>query len=110
MAEPHITPPRLTLRGITKIYPGCVANDSIDLNIEPAEIHALLGENGAGKSTLMKVIYGLVRPDQGEVLWDGLPIDIKDPAHARKLGIDFEDLQEFGFDVYNNNCGGSGCM
>ncbi|WP_432695272.1 ABC transporter ATP-binding protein [Marinobacterium sp. YM272] len=87
MAEPHITPPRLTLRGITKIYPGCVANDSIDLNIEAAEIHALLGENGAGKSTLMKVIYGLVKADRGEVLWDGLPIDIKDPAQARKLGI-----------------------
>jgi len=87
MAEPHITPPRLTLRGITKSYPGCLANDSIDLNIEPAEIHALLGENGAGKSTLMKVIYGLVKPDRGELLWDGLPIDIRDPAHARKLGI-----------------------
>ncbi|SEF83048.1 ABC transporter ATP-binding protein [Marinobacterium lutimaris] len=87
MAEAHITPPRLTLRRITKIYPGCVANDSIDLNIEPAEIHALLGENGAGKSTLMKVIYGLVKPDQGEVLWDGMPVEIKDPAQARKLGI-----------------------
>ncbi|KEA61816.1 ABC transporter ATP-binding protein [Marinobacterium lacunae] len=87
MAEPHVTPPRLTLRGITKAYPGCLANDSIDLNIEPAEIHALLGENGAGKSTLMKVIYGLVKPDHGELLWDGLPIDIRDPAHARKLGI-----------------------
>lgn len=87
MPEPHITPPRLTLRGITKAYPGCIANDSIDLSIAPAEIHALLGENGAGKSTLMKVIYGLVKPDRGELLWDGLPVDIRDPAHARKLGI-----------------------
>jgi len=87
MPEPHITPPRLTLRGITKAYPGCIANDSIDLSIEPAEIHALLGENGAGKSTLMKVIYGLVKPDRGELLWDGLPVQISDPAHARKLGI-----------------------
>ncbi len=80
-------PPRLTLRGITKVYPGCVANDGIDLTIAPAEIHALLGENGAGKSTLMKVIYGLVKPDRGELLWDGLPIEVRDPAHARKLGI-----------------------
>ena len=83
----HPIPPRLTLRGITKQYPGCLANDDIHLDIAPAEIHALLGENGAGKSTLMKVIYGLVKPDRGEILWDGLPLDVKDPAHARKLGI-----------------------
>lgn len=80
-------PSRLTLRGITKTYPGCVANDRIHLDIAPAEIHALLGENGAGKSTLMKIIYGLVKPDQGEVLWDGAPIQINDPSHARRLGI-----------------------
>ncbi|RTE65064.1 ABC transporter ATP-binding protein [Amphritea opalescens] len=80
-------PPRLTLRGISKQYPGCLANDDIHLDIAPAEIHALLGENGAGKSTLMKVIYGLVKPDRGELLWDGLPIEVKDPAHARKMGI-----------------------
>lgn len=79
--------PRLTLRGISKQYPGCLANDDIHLDIAPAEIHALLGENGAGKSTLMKVIYGLVKPDSGELLWDGLPIEVKDPAHARKMGI-----------------------
>ncbi|MDO6460845.1 ABC transporter ATP-binding protein [Granulosicoccaceae sp. 1_MG-2023] len=78
---------RLTLRNITKQYPGCLANDSIDLTIAPAEIHALLGENGAGKSTLMKIIYGLVKPDRGELLWDGKPVTIRDPAHARKLGI-----------------------
>ena len=86
MAHPP-SPPRLTLRDITKQYPGCLANDSIHLDIAPAEIHALLGENGAGKSTLMKVIYGLVKPDRGELLWDGFPIEIRDPAHARKLGI-----------------------
>ena len=80
-------PPRLTLRGITKQYPGCLANDDVHLDIAPAEIHALLGENGAGKSTLMKVIYGLVKPDSGEVLWDGLPIEVRDPADARKMGI-----------------------
>lgn len=83
----HPPPPRLSLRGITKQYPGCLANDDVHIHIEPAEIHALLGENGAGKSTLMKVIYGLVKPDRGELLWDGLPLEVKDPAHARKLGI-----------------------
>ncbi|MGB0468335.1 MAG: ABC transporter ATP-binding protein [Pontibacterium sp.] len=83
----HDSPPRLTLRRITKQYPGCLANDHIDLTIEASEIHALLGENGAGKSTLMKVIYGLVKPDVGEILWNGMPVDIKDPAHARRLGV-----------------------
>ena len=83
----HPAPPRLSLRGITKQYPGCLANDDIHLHIAAAEIHALLGENGAGKSTLMKIIYGLVKPDRGELLWDGLPLEVKDPAHARKLGI-----------------------
>lgn len=83
----HPQPPRLSLRGITKQYPGCLANDDIHIDIAPAEIHAILGENGAGKSTLMKVIYGLVKPDRGELLWDGLPLDVKDPAHARKMGI-----------------------
>ena len=60
--------PRLQLRGITKSYPAVVANDSIDLEVRPGEIHAVLGENGAGKSTLMKIIYGVTRPDSGEVL------------------------------------------
>ena len=80
-------PSRLALRGITKQYVGCLANDRIDLNIEPGEIHALLGENGAGKSTLMKVIYGLVKPDAGEIYWRGKLIKIEDPNHARNLGI-----------------------
>jgi simple sugar transport system ATP-binding protein len=55
-------PVRLHLRGITKHYPGCLANDRIALDILPGEIHALLGENGAGKSTLMKIIYGVTQP------------------------------------------------
>ncbi len=79
--------PRLELRGMTKIYPSVIANDSIDLKVYPGEIHAVLGENGAGKSTLMKAIYGVVKPDRGEILWEGKQIDILDPAHARKLGI-----------------------
>ena len=80
-------PSRLALRGITKQYPGCLANDRVDLDIKPGEIHALLGENGAGKSTLMKIIYGLVKPDQGKLYWRGNPLQIADPSHARSLGI-----------------------
>ncbi len=78
---------RLELRGISKQYPGCVANDNIDLIIEPGEIHALLGENGAGKSTLMKIIYGVIQPNQGEVFFNEHPVNIKNPAQAREMGI-----------------------
>ncbi len=80
-------PPRLQLKGMTKIYPTVVANDSIDMSIAPGEIHAVLGENGAGKSTLMKAIYGVVKPDHGQIMWDGELVNIQNPAHARKLGI-----------------------
>lgn len=78
---------RLVLQNITKDYPGCRANDSVDLSIRHGEIHALLGENGAGKSTLMKVIYGVVSPDQGELYWNGVNCKISEPAIARELGI-----------------------
>lgn len=77
----------LELRGISKRYPGCLANDRIDLCIDAGEIHALLGENGAGKSTLMKIIYGVTRPDAGEIRWQGEPVQVRDPARARALGI-----------------------
>jgi len=79
--------PRLALRGITKRYPAVVANDAIDLTVQAGEIHALLGENGAGKSTLMKIIYGAVHPDAGEVRFNGQPVDIRGPQQARALGI-----------------------
>ncbi len=79
--------PRLQLKGMTKVYPSVIANDSIDMTIAPGEIHAVLGENGAGKSTLMKAIYGVVKPDKGQILWNGEVVSIRNPAHARKLGI-----------------------
>ena len=78
---------RLELRGITKQYPGVLANDAVDLDVLPGEIHAVLGENGAGKSTLMKIIYGIVEPDAGTIRWEGNDVAIENPAQARKLGI-----------------------
>jgi simple sugar transport system ATP-binding protein len=75
------------LRGITKVYPTVVANDGIALDVLPGEIHAVLGENGAGKSTLMKIIYGVVKPDAGTIDWEGAPVQIANPARARRLGI-----------------------
>jgi simple sugar transport system ATP-binding protein len=79
--------PALEMRGITKRYPGVVANDSIDLDVRPGEIHALLGENGAGKTTLMNILYGLARPDEGEILLDGQPVRIAGPSDAIARGI-----------------------
>ncbi|NUZ06895.1 ABC transporter ATP-binding protein [Piscinibacter koreensis] len=78
---------RLELVGISKQYPAVRANDAVDLRVKPGEIHAVLGENGAGKSTLMKIIYGAVKPDAGEVRWNGAPVSIASPAAARALGI-----------------------
>ncbi len=87
MLTPTAAPPRLELRGITKQYPAVRANDGVSLRVRPGEIHAVLGENGAGKSTLMKVIYGAIQPDAGEILWDGRPVRVHSPAAARALGI-----------------------
>jgi simple sugar transport system ATP-binding protein len=78
---------RLELIDISKQYPAVKANDRVRLRVEPGEIHAVLGENGAGKSTLMKIIYGAVRPDEGEVVWDGRQVEIRNPQEARALGI-----------------------
>jgi ABC-type uncharacterized transport system ATPase subunit len=79
--------PRLELIGITKAYPGVVANNNVDLKVMPGEIHALLGENGAGKSTLVKFIYGVQKADSGTLLWEGEKTDIANPNVARKLGV-----------------------
>ena len=78
---------RLELRAITKRYAGAAANDGVSLMVAPGEIHAVLGENGSGKSTLMKIIYGAVQADSGEILWEGAPVRIASPAAARRLGI-----------------------
>jgi len=77
----------LEMRGITKRYPGVLANDGIDLDLRAGEIHALLGENGAGKSTLMNILYGLAVPDEGSILIDGQAIEIMGPHDAIDRGI-----------------------
>ena len=77
----------LELRGITKRFGALVANDAIDLRVETGEIHAILGENGAGKSTLMNIVYGLVSPDSGEILVDGVVKNIREPSDALASGI-----------------------
>ena len=80
-------PPRLEVAGISKSFPGVRANDHVSFAVKPGEIHALLGENGAGKSTLVKMIYGIMQPDEGVIRWDGQPMVITNPRAARKLGI-----------------------
>ena len=84
---PNMTLPLLSLQGITKRYPGVVANQDVSLTLMPGQAHAVLGENGAGKSTLMKIIYGAVKPDEGQVLFNGQPVHIRNPQQARALGI-----------------------
>jgi ABC-type uncharacterized transport system ATPase subunit len=81
------TPLRLEVKHVSKRYPGIIANDDVSLLVAAGEIHAVLGENGAGKSTLMKIIYGAVKPDTGEVLFNGEPTHIRNPQEARALGI-----------------------
>jgi len=82
-----MTTPRLELIGISKQYPAVKANDNVSLSVEPGEIHAVLGENGAGKSTLMKIVFGAVQPDEGEIRVDGQTVQIRNPHEARALGI-----------------------
>ena len=78
---------RLELTGISKQYPAVRANDRVSLGVAAGQIHAVLGENGAGKSTLMKIIYGAVRPDEGQICWNGREVQIANPQQARALGI-----------------------
>ncbi|MGW8250439.1 MAG: ABC transporter ATP-binding protein [Anaerolineales bacterium] len=79
--------PVLELQGITKRFPGVLANDHIDLTLEEGEIHALLGENGAGKTTLMNILYGLYQQDEGEIIVKGKPVTVNSPTDAIRAGI-----------------------
>src|SRR5690242_7308400 len=75
------------MRGITKRFPSVVANDHVDLDVRKAEVHALLGENGAGKSTLMNILYGLYKPDEGEIRVQGKPVSFTSAKDAIRAGI-----------------------
>ncbi|MDH2423921.1 ABC transporter ATP-binding protein [Sphaerisporangium sp. TRM90804] len=79
--------PAVELRGITKRFPGVVANRDIALSVRHGDVHAIVGENGAGKSTLMKILYGMQRPDEGEILVNGSPVAFRSPADAIAAGI-----------------------
>ena len=87
MSEQTSPTPILEMRGITKHFPGVMANDRADLELYPGEVLALLGENGAGKSTLMNVLVGLYRPDEGEISVHGQRVEIHSPRDAAALGI-----------------------
>jgi simple sugar transport system ATP-binding protein len=78
---------KLELKGITKKFGSFVANDHIDLVVEPGQVHSLLGENGAGKSTLMNVLYGLYEPTEGRILINGEPVSFNGPGDAMAAGI-----------------------
>lgn len=87
LAESGGAVPLVEMIGISKAYPGCLANDAIDLRLQAGRVHALLGENGAGKSTLVKILYGLLAADSGSINWLGKPVNIASPNVARELGI-----------------------
>src|SRR6266566_8438697 len=79
--------PLLELRGITKRFPGVLANDDVGFDLRSGEVHALLGENGAGKSTLMNILYGLYTPDEGQIVLEGRPIELGSTKSAIEHGI-----------------------
>ena len=92
MTKPHVAtplkiPPVLNAVGLTKSYGDFRANDAVSFSIQPGEIHALLGENGAGKSIFVKLVYGLLQPDEGQIFWQGQPVNISGPLQARQLGV-----------------------
>ncbi len=77
----------LEVKGVTKRFPGVLANDSVSFELHKGEVHTLLGENGAGKTTLMNILFGLYQPDEGEILVKHQPVRIHSPADAIRLGI-----------------------
>ncbi len=79
--------PLLRVEAISKSFPGVLALKDVSLEVRPGEVLGLVGENGAGKSTLMKILSGVYAPDGGQILLDGLPVNIHDPRHAQRLGI-----------------------
>ncbi|MEO1020609.1 MAG: ATP-binding cassette domain-containing protein, partial [Pseudomonadota bacterium] len=81
------SPPLVSLRQIGKVFPGVIANDGVDFDLMPGEIHALLGENGAGKSTLMNILTGIYKPDAGEILVNGYAERFASPFDAIAAGI-----------------------
>ena len=85
--DPSAPPPAVQLTGITKRFPGVVANRDINLSVRPSEVHAIVGENGAGKSTLMKILYGMQRPDEGTIQVDGREVTFRSPNDAIAVGI-----------------------
>ncbi|GAA1011906.1 ABC transporter [Acrocarpospora pleiomorpha] len=87
--------PLLAVRGLTRRFGEVLANDGVDFDVRPGEVHALVGENGAGKSTLLKLVYGVHRPDAGDISVEGSPVTVGSPAQARSLGIGmvFQDLR-----------------
>ena len=86
-AAPSGAPPAVELQGVTKGFPGVLANDHVDLRVEAAEVHAIVGENGAGKSTLMKILYGMQRPDDGIIRVEGRDVHFRSPKDAIASGI-----------------------
>ncbi len=86
-SAPPGTPPLVQLKGIAKYFPGVIANEDVDLDVLPGEIHALLGENGAGKSTLMNILTGIYQPDAGEIIIDGYAKQFATPLQAIAAGI-----------------------
>lgn len=85
--SPDVPPLRLHMQSIRKSFPGVLALDDVDLEVQPGEVHVLLGENGAGKSTLMKILSGSLGKDSGEIHIDGRPVEIQGPRHAQHLGV-----------------------
>src|SRR5678815_1445070 len=77
----------LTIKGISKTFPGVVALENVDFSLRRGEIHALVGENGAGKSTLIKVLTGVEHPDAGSIEFDGKNVDVRSPQHSQEIGI-----------------------